>query len=131
MSDDAEKPYDAGDPQQVRERRRQGREREREEGSAVQALLSSREGRDWMYALLEQCHTFHSSFSTDPLQMAFNEGERNIGIKLMAVIMRACPHRYNEMIQEANDVRSSQKPPSPVRRPNQPPWFDASADDSA
>lgn len=129
MSDDAEKPYDAGDPQQVRERRRQGRLREREEGSAVQALLSSREGRDWMHSLLEQCHVFTTSFSSDPLQMAFSEGERNIGLQLIAVIMRACPHRYNEMMQEASDVRSSPKSSSQSASVTDRPGFDA--DDGA
>jgi hypothetical protein len=129
MSDVAEKPYDAGDPQQVRERRRASRSREREEGSAVQALLSSREGRDWMYALLEQCHTFTSSFSSDPLQMAFSEGERNVGLQLMAVIMRACPHRYNEMMQEASDARSSSPSRQPARSGTN--YGDATGDDSA
>lgn len=34
--------------------------------------------------------------------MAFNEGERNIGLQLEAQVIRLCPQEFAKMHQEAN-----------------------------
>lgn len=34
--------------------------------------------------------------------MAFNEGHRDIGLRLLADIMQFCPDRYMEMMRERN-----------------------------
>jgi hypothetical protein len=59
-----------------------------------------------MLDLLEQCHVFQTSFSTNALSMAAAEGERNIGLILLGEIMAACPAEYVRMMEERN-ARSS------------------------
>jgi hypothetical protein len=105
---------DVGDRDKVRDRRRDARLHEHEEGEALAALMSSHIGRRWMHRTLEQCHMFATSYSSNPIRMSFLEGERNIGLRLVADIMAHCPLRYAEMMQEANEnVRSSK----PTRQP--------------
>jgi hypothetical protein len=55
---------------------------------------------------------FTTSYSSNPIRMAFLEGERNIGLRLVADIMSHCPRRYAEMMQEASENVRSSKPAS-------------------
>jgi hypothetical protein len=91
-------------------KRRLERREDREEGERLAAFLSMPVARRYMWRVLEACHTFGTSYSDNPYRMAFQEGERNIGIKLLADIMRYCPQQYSVMMQEAENVRSSPKP---------------------
>jgi hypothetical protein len=105
---------DVGDRDKVREKRRDAKLHEHEEGEALTVFMSSHIGRRWMYRTLEQCHMFTTSYSSSPIRMAFLEGERNIGLRLVADIMAHCPRRYAEMMQEASEnVRSSKPKPEP------------------
>ncbi len=58
------------------------------------------EGRMWMWDLLTLCGIFHSSFSIDALRCAFNEGRRDIGLRLLAEINQLSPEFYIRMVQE-------------------------------
>jgi hypothetical protein len=101
---------DVGDRDKVRDKRRDAKLHEHEEGEALTAFMSSHIGRRWMYRTLEQCHMFTTSYSSSPIRMSFLEGERNIGLRLVADIMAFCPRRYAEMMQEASEnVRSTPK----------------------
>ena len=67
----------------------------------VKWLMSSKRGRRIVYRLLQQAGVFRSSFNTNAMQMAFNEGNRNQGLKLLADVTEQSPERYAEMIDEA------------------------------
>lgn len=67
-------------------------------------LMGHEEGRRIAWRLLEEAGVFRSSFSMDGLQMAFSEGNRNQGIKLLAEIHEHCPVRYTQMVKEQKDV---------------------------
>jgi hypothetical protein len=119
MSDDTEEqPLDIGDGAAVRENRRDRELSDHEEGIAVTTLMSSSAGRRFIYDLLDACHIYSTSYSDNASRMAFQEGERNIGLRLVAVIQRACPQRYNEMLIEANERLSKQptRKSAPARR---------------
>jgi len=64
-------------------------------------LMSSKRGRRIVNRLLQNAGVFRVSFHTNALQMSFNEGNRNSGLKLLAAITEHCPDRYAEMIDEA------------------------------
>jgi hypothetical protein len=113
MSDDV----DVSDRTQVRAARRSAAAEEREEGERLAAFLGQPIARRWMWRLLEACHTFSTSFDDNPYRTAFREGERNVGIRILADIMRNCPHQYSVMTQEAENVRSSPKPKPPASGP--------------
>jgi hypothetical protein len=75
-------------------------------------LMTAKRGRRFMWRLLEVSGVTRISFNPNALQMAFNEGERNFGNKVLAWILAECPDRYLEMLKEhtkprvTNDDRS-------------------------
>ena len=70
-----------------------------------QWLMSSRRGRRVVWRLLEQAGVFRSSFNPTAMQMAFNEGNRNFGIRTLGLIHQYCPELYPQMMKENTDAR--------------------------
>lgn len=66
-------------------------------------LMSNKRGRRFMARLLERAGVWRLSFNTNALTMAFNEGTRNEGLRLLAQITAHCPDRYTEMLKESNE----------------------------
>jgi len=98
-----EEPFDASNLQQVNDRKRDAGRRRKEARVVVANLLSHPQGRNWMWDLLEGAHMFRPSFIPgDPHASAFAEGERNIGLKLLADIMIAAPDAFTLMLKENN-----------------------------
>jgi len=75
----------------------------RKEAEDIKWLMSTARGRRIANSLLQQAGVFRLSFSTDALQMSFNEGNRNTGLRLLAAITEHCPNRYVEMMNEAKE----------------------------
>lgn len=69
----------------------------------IRSTMSTPTGRHWMWTLLSQCHIFAQTFTSDPLTTAFNEGQRSIGLSLMADILRTCPDQYIQAQREQHD----------------------------
>lgn len=69
------------------------------EADDVKWLMGSKRGRRIVQRQLESAGVWRSSFNTNSMSMAFNEGRRNEGLKLMALIMQHAPDRYTEMTQ--------------------------------
>lgn len=65
-------------------------------------LMSDKRGRRIVWGLLEKTGLYRSSF-TGNSETFFREGERNIGLKLMALIHDNCPERYNQMVMEQRE----------------------------
>lgn len=63
-------------------------------------VMSTKQGRRFMWRLLSSAGIYRMSFSTDPLVMAFNEGARNAGLRQLNDIMEACPERNAEMLED-------------------------------
>jgi hypothetical protein len=81
------------------ERNRKASAREDLRQRFIEAALSTRDGREWMYDKLSRCHIYNTSFVVgDPHSTAFQEGERNIGLLLLAEIP---PDVYALMLKEA------------------------------
>lgn len=66
----------------------------------IKWLMSSKRGRRIAYGLLERAGVWRLSFNTNALQMAFNEGNRNEGLALIAKLMAYCPASYARMLEE-------------------------------
>jgi hypothetical protein len=103
MDQGLEEEYDAGNVEHVRERIAVSKRRSASNRAVIRSIMSSNEGRDWIYNLLQNCHVYSSSFSGNALTMAYAEGERNIGLRLMAELVSATPERYLEMLAEHGD----------------------------
>lgn len=66
-------------------------------------LMSTVQGRRIVWRMLERAGVFRSSFSSDAMAMAFNEGNRNSGLALLATVSNLSPAEYVEMMKEATN----------------------------
>lgn len=57
----------------------------------IVAVLATDEGRRVMRRILAMASLHSPSFATDALVMAFNEGNRNFGLRLLALIADSAP----------------------------------------
>lgn len=98
----AEKPYDAGDPEQVNQARKRAGRKKRDELDFMKHIMEMQQGRAWMYKLLEDCKCFGSPIVPgDPYFTYHNIGEQNIGKRLLIEINEAAPEEYVLMMREA------------------------------
>lgn len=81
-----------------KERAQENAERTREKD--LQKILSLAEGRRYLWYLLSKTGLYETSFATHSNQMAFNEGERNVGLRLQKEIMEADAEAHLKMINE-------------------------------
>ncbi len=95
--------YNANDRKQIREAKKASRLDDRARQATISSLMSTNLGRQYVYNLLSRCHVFSSSFNTNALAMAFAEGERNVGLAIVADIMPICADQYTIMTREAHD----------------------------
>lgn len=63
-------------------------------------LMSSKRGRRIVWRWMASARTFQSSFSTNAMTMAFNEGNRNLGLQLLHEVMENCPEQFPLMQDE-------------------------------
>jgi hypothetical protein len=80
----------------AREFEKIGRERELAD---MQHILGSPQGRRFLWRYLETCGIYRSSF-TGSSETFYLEGQRNIGLKLLADITEASPESYMLMMKE-------------------------------
>lgn len=96
--------YDTSDPKAVNKARKKAARSDRERHNVVASLMEIKEGRAWMNSMLECCHVFATSFvQGDPHASSFQEGERNIGLRLLADVMASAPDQYVTMCKEAKE----------------------------
>lgn len=70
------------------------------EDADLRWLMANKRGRRVAWRQLSQAGVFRLSFSTNAMQMSFNEGQRDQGLKMLARIMEVCPDLYFEMTRE-------------------------------
>jgi hypothetical protein len=64
-------------------------------------LMSDKRGRRFVWRQLGEAGVYRQSFTGEPLTSAFKEGQRSLGLQLMAAIHQHCPERFSEMQREA------------------------------
>jgi hypothetical protein len=70
------------------------------EEADVKWLMSSKRGRRIVWRLLEQAGVFRSTFNPTAMQMAFNEGYRNFGNRMLGLVHQNCSELYPQMLKE-------------------------------
>lgn len=95
--------FDASDRKQVRAREKAAALLDQQRAEVVRNLMATLPGRAWVCDFLEGCHIFATSFTQDPIQTAFNEGERNRGLIVLNDIMSICPDTYIVMMKERSE----------------------------
>lgn len=99
-------PPNAADRKDIRRREKQAKLADLQRREVIVQLMGTTAGRQWVWDRLGDCHMFVTTFNGDPYQSAFMEGQRAIGLTLLADIMLACPDSYILAMREAN-VRST------------------------
>jgi len=62
-------------------------------------LMCQREGRRFIWRLLQNCRLYETGF-TGTSAAFFREGERNVGLAVLADIVRLCPDLHARMVIE-------------------------------
>lgn len=70
---------------------------------AIQNIMQTEGGRDFIWSQLQSCSVFESIFNIDPIQAGYNSGMRDAGLQLERVIKEAAPEYYLKMIKENID----------------------------
>lgn len=68
-------------------------------------LMSSPRGRRLVWWLLDKAGVNRTSFNNSGSVMAFNEGQRNMGLLLQAHVIEAAADRYFEMLTESRSKK--------------------------
>lgn len=68
-------------------------------------LMGSKRGRRIVWRLLDRAGVFRLSFNTNSMAMAFAEGNRNEGLRIMTQIHTLCPELYSVMTKENANER--------------------------
>lgn len=80
------------------------------EEADVKWLMSSKRGRRVVWRLLDQTGVFRLSFNPNAMHMAFAEGNRNFGNRMLALIHSLCPELYSAMVKEQQHDRNDAQP---------------------
>lgn len=96
----------AADPKQVKRAKQKERLAEKRAQDDLATVLSTVQGRRYLWGLLADCGVFRLSYVPGALpQTEFNEGRRSIGLKTMAEIHELDPALYVVMAQEASNEK--------------------------
>lgn len=68
-------------------------------------LMGSKRGRRIIWRFLDRAGVFRLSFNTNSMAMAFAEGNRNEGLRIMGQIHTLCPELYSTMTKENANER--------------------------
>jgi len=92
----------AADPEQVEKAKQKVESRNDRRLNDVREILNTKRGRRFMWETLEFCGIFKTSLA-DPHQIFYNEGQRNVGLKLLADVNEASPEAYLLMLRESKE----------------------------
>ena len=67
---------------------------------AIQNIMRTEGGRDFIWGQLQSCGTFESMFNINPVQSAYNSGMRDAGLRLEREIKEVTPEYYVQMVKE-------------------------------
>lgn len=95
--------YNAADRKQVRAAEKAAAQSAANRREMLGQIMSAPPGREWIHDTLVFCHVFETTFDDSAARMGFLEGQRSVGLRLLADIMRYCPDAYILMMQEAGD----------------------------
>jgi hypothetical protein len=93
----------AADEEQVKEAKGKEKRREEREQDDMIAVTSIPQGRRLLWRLLSECGVFRSSMTGDNYTY-FNEGRRDVGVRLLSEITQANPEAYLQMMKESQDA---------------------------
>lgn len=76
---------------------------------ALRVVLASKEGRKYIYELIDFCGLHRGGFVSNGSQTFFNEGQRNVALKIFGDVGRVDPNAYLKMIEETKNKKEMEK----------------------
>lgn len=70
----------------------------------ITSLMSVPSGRRWVWLRLAEARMFAEDESLDPQLLAYRQGQRNLGLRLLKAAQGHCPEMYVRMTQENSGV---------------------------
>ena len=108
-------PANAADRKDVRRLEKQAKVIDTQRKAVIHNVMSTIEGRHWLWDVLASCHCFSSTFNGDALQSTFNEGRRSVGLAILDDITSTCPDQYIQAMRESNErSATNERRSSPV-----------------
>jgi len=99
-----------GDEQLQAEIRNRRKLVEQQERADWRLITDGADGRRVLRWILDQCHLHTPSFALDSHVMALREGERNVGLMVMAQVERMAPDGWKLlMLETMNDAISKRR----------------------
>ena len=123
-------PDNAADRKDIRRREKQAKLDTRARAEVVASIMSTVQGREWLWDKLASARIFSSTFNGDALQSAFNEGQRAFGLAMLAEVLSTCPDQFIQAQREANvrdNTNERRSSPQPERGDSGP--IDSDPDD--
>lgn len=94
----------AADPDQVEKAKEKSESLNDQRLNDVREILNSVRGRRFYWELMVKCGIFDTRFAGESSNTtAFNLGERNIGLQLLAAVNEAAPEAYTIMLRESKE----------------------------
>lgn len=75
----------------------------------ITTLMSTVEGRRWIWLQLEFYRVFAATENLDSLALAFEAGRRNCGLRLLKSTQGHAPQMYVRMLEENSGVKLTQE----------------------
>jgi len=95
---------------QIKARNEQFRRDRLNDELITKQLMSTAEGRRWVWRRLEEGALFQEDADLDFARMAYSKGVRNVTLRLLRDVNRFTPHEYIIMTEEATSIKLLQTP---------------------
>jgi hypothetical protein len=106
-TEEAQLNLDYADRDTTRAAHKSARAREIQFDETLAGIMSTPQGRAFVRVLLfEWCHVEDTTFAAEHAQMAFAAGERNVGQRLKAAVVRLAPNDFLKMLMENANAAS-------------------------
>lgn len=89
---------------QIRERKAQALKDREISKTIVGALMSSRDGRRWVWLRLSEAQLFDADLTLEHAYMAFEKGRKQFALQLLRDVNRFAPNEYIIMTRENTGV---------------------------
>ena len=80
------------------------------EALTIRNIMQHPMGRRWMWKFLASASVFNDDMNTDAGWMAFQKGQRNLGLSLLNSVLRHCPNDYVRMTNENSSANLEEEP---------------------
>lgn len=94
----------------IKKRNAQQRRDRVTEEMITKQLMSTPDGRRWVWLRLEEAKIFVGDENLEPYNMAFSKGVRNAGLRLLSDVSRFTPQEYVTMTTEATAIKLVSEP---------------------